>query len=270
MLDTGKERSLVSRPSMGSLIASPRRRRRLAWSAGAVLLVLLAVFAVKAMPGAKEMPPETFSNEQAVNVVANEKLVKVTRRDRSAINKTLDRFVPAAVARKNPADAFAVSTPNLRSQATARQWRTGDIPVHPFPARGGSFHGWTVNYAKRNHVNLDLLVMPDRRKELRPIAFTIDMQRIDGRWLVDAVLPIAVFAPLPPQGNRGPVISTYDLVPSGVRGGAGGRSRLSHAWFLIPFALVAGGILLVAGLVARGWLRERRIRQRPLPPLRAE
>jgi hypothetical protein len=270
VLDTGKTHSLVSAPQMGSLFASPRRRRRLAWGAGLGVLALAVVIGTKAMPGAKEMPPETFSNRQAVDVLANEKLVKVAPRDRSAINKTLDRFVPAAVARKNPAAAYAVSTPNLRSQATARQWRTGDIPVHPFPARGRTFHGWTVNYAMKNHVNLDLLVMPELKKELRPVAFTIDVERIKGRWLVDAVLPIAVFAPLPPQGNRGPVISTYDLVPSGVRGGAASKSRLSHAWFALPFVLVGGAILFVTALVVRGWLRDRRIRHRPLPPLRAE
>jgi hypothetical protein len=255
---------------MGSLFASPRRRRRLAWTAILGLLAVAVVMVAKAMPGAKELPPETFSNRQAVDVVANEKLVKVKPRDRAAINATLDRFVPAAVARKDPAAAYAVSTPNLRGQATARQWRAGDIPVHPFPARGRTFHGWTVNYAMRNHVNLDLLVMPDLKKELRPIAFTIDVEKVQGRWLVDAVLPIAVFAPLPPQGNRGPVISTYDLVPSGVRGGAASKSRLSHAWFLVPFLLVAGGILLVTALVVRGWLRDRRMQQRPLPPLRPE
>jgi hypothetical protein len=256
--------------SMGSIIASPRRRKRLAWVAGLGALTFAVLFAVKAMPGAKEMPPETFSRERAHDVLANEKLVKVTPRDRSAINRTLDRFVPAAVARRDPAAAYAVSTPNLRSQATPKQWRNGDIPVHPFPARGKTFHGWTVNYAMRNHVNLDLLVMPDLKKELRPIAFTIDVEKVRGQWLVDAVLPIAVFAPLPPQGNRGPVISTYDLVPSGVRGGAASKSRLSHAWFLLPVVLVGGGILFVLGLVARAWLRDRRVRHRPLPPLRAE
>lgn len=255
---------------MRSLLASPRRRKRLAWTAGLVGLAIAVAVATKAMPSGKEPPPETFSNRQAVDVLANEKLVKVTRRDRAAINATLDRFVPSAVRRDDPLDAYAVSTPNLRSQATPRQWRTGDIPVHPFPARGRRFHGWTVNYAMRNHVNLDLLVMPDLKQELRPIAFTIDVQRIRGRWLVDAVLPIAVFAPLPPQGNRGPVISTYDLVPSGVRGGASGNSRLSHAWFLVPFALVAGGLLLVAALLVRSWMRDRRIPQKPLPPLRAD
>ena len=255
---------------VGSLFASPRRRRRLIWCAGVGALAVAVGLAVKAMPGGEELPPDTFSNQQAVDVLANEKLVKITHRDRTAISTTLDRFVPAAVARKNPVEAYTVSTPNLRSQATPRQWRAGDIPVHPFPARGRTFHGWTVNYAMRNHVNLDLLLMPDMKKERRPIAFTIDVEKIQGRWLVDAVLPIAVFAPLPPQGNRGPVISTYDLVPSGVRGGASADSRLSHGWFALPFALVVGGLLLVIGLVLRGWLRDRRMRQRPLPPLRAE
>jgi hypothetical protein len=60
------------------------------------------------------------------------------------------------------------------------------------------------------------------------------------------------------------VISTYDLVPSGVRGGAATRSRVSHAWFLLPFALVGGAIVLVIALVGRGWLRDRRRRLRPL------
>jgi hypothetical protein len=255
---------------MGLLLDSPRRRRRLLWAAGFAMLAILVGIAAKAMPNGEELPAETFGAQRAVDVPAEEKLVKLTRRDRTAINRTLDRFVPAAVARRNPADAYAVSTPNLRGQATARQWRTGDIPVHPFPARGRTFHGWTLNYAMRDHVNLDLLVMPDLRKERRPIAFTIDLEKVRGQWLVDAVLPIAVFAPLPPQGNRGPVISTYDLVPSNVRGGAASKSRLSHAWFALPFVLVVGGIVLVGGLVVRSWLRDRRIQHRPLPPLRAE
>ncbi len=255
---------------MGSLLSSPRRRRRLAWAAGLCALALAVLVAARALPRGEELPPETFSSREGIDVLANEKPVKVTQRDRSAINAALDRFVPAAIARQDPAAAYDVSTPNLRRQATPQQWRTGDIPVHPFPVRGRRFHGWTLNYAIRNHVNLDLLVMPNRKKELRPIAFTIDMQKLHGRWLVDAVLPIAVFAPLPPQGNRGPVISTNDLVPSGVQGGPGAKSRLSYAWFLLPFAFVGGGILFVVALVVRGMLRDRRMRKRPLPPLRAE
>ena len=255
---------------MGSLLASPRRRRRLAWAAGLGVLALAVLVAARALPRGEELPPETFSNREGIDILAKEKPVKVTKRDRTAINAALDRFVPAAIVRKDPAAAYEVSTPNLRSQATPQQWQTGDIPVHPFAARGRKFHGWTLNYAIRNHVSLNLLLMPNLKKERRPIAFTIDMQKVRGQWLVDAVLPVAVFAPLPPQGNRGPMVSTYDLVPSGVQGGPGAKSRLSYAWFVLPFALVGGGILFVVALVVRGMLRDRRMRQRPLPPLRAE
>ena len=255
--------------SMGSFIASPRRRRRLMWSGVVAVIVVAFAAGVKALPGGKELAPEHFSNKRAVDVNATDKPVKVTRQDRAGINAALDGFVPAAVARRHPLDAYRFSTPNLRGQATRREWRAGDIPVHPFPARGRTFHGWTVNYAIRNHVNLDLLVMPRLKQETRPIAFTIDMRRIHRRWLVDAVMPIAVFAPLPPQGNRGPVISTNDLVPGTPRGGAV-HSRVSWLWALVPFSLVGLGLFSVLFfVVARGVLQDRRMARghKSLPPL---
>jgi hypothetical protein len=239
------------------------------WSGVFAVIVVAFVVGVKALPGGKEPAPEHFSRQKAVDVNASNKPVKVTRRDRAGINATLDGFVPAAMARRHPIDAYRFSTPNLRHQATLREWRTGDIPVHPFPARGRTFHGWVVNYAIRNHVNLDLLVMPRLEEEKRPIAFTIDMRRIHGRWLVDAVLPIAVFAPLPPQGNRGPVISTNDLVPGTPRGGAL-HSRVSWLWAVVPFSLVGLGLLSVLFLlVGRGMLQDRKLRKhhKSLPPL---
>ena len=239
------------------------------WSGVVAVIAVAFAVGVKALPGGKEPAPEHFSNKRAVDTNAADKPVKVTRKDRAGINTTLDGFVPAAVARRHPLDALRFSTPNLRSQATLREWRAGDIPVHPFPARGRTFHGWTVNYAIRNHVNLDLLLMPRLKEETRPIAFTIDMLRIRGRWLVDAVMPIAVFAPLPPQGNRGPVISTNDLIPGGSRA-AGVHSRVSWLWALVPFSLVGVGLLgVLFFLVARSVLQDRRMRREPksLPPL---
>jgi hypothetical protein len=253
---------------MGSILSSPRRRRRIVWLAVAVAAAVVAVIAVSTMPGPQKLPPDTFGKKEAIDVGASSKPIKVTPTIRKQISQTLDQFVPAAMAREHPENAYAVSTPNLQSQATQAQWRKGDIPVHPFPARHGQrFHGWTVNFAYPKQINLDLLVMPDLRKETHPIAFTIDMRKVRGHWLVDSVFPVAVFAPLPKQGNRGPVVSTYDLVPGTAP--AGGESRVSYAWFLVPFGLVGGGILLIAAFGLRSVIRDRRARvdQRPLPPL---
>jgi hypothetical protein len=254
--------------AMSSFFSSPRRRRRVALGAGAMLAVVLAVIGIKAMPDPQKLPPDTWGKQQAIDVSRGDEPIKVTRTIRRQISEALDQFVPTAVARHHPEKAYAAATPNLRSQATVAQWRAGDIPVQPFPLRHGqSYHGWTVNFAFQNQVNLDLLVMPDLRKETHPLALTIDMRKVGGHWLVDSVFPVAVFAPLPKQGNRGPMVSTYDLVPG--QAAAGGRSRVSYGWFLVPFALVGGALLLIVGLGVRGVIRDRRARSdhRPLPPL---
>jgi hypothetical protein len=254
--------------AMGSVLSSPRRRRRLAWAAGALVAAVVAVVAISAMPGPQKLPPDTFGKQQAIDTGRGEKPLKVTSAIRRQISQALDQFVPAAVARNHPETAYAAATPNLRSQATAKQWRAGDIPVQPFPVRHGqSFHGWTVNFAYQNQINLDLLVMPDLKKETHPLALTIDMRKVGKHWLVDSVFPVAVFAPLPKQGNRGPMVSTYDLVPG--QAATGGQSRVSYAWFLAPFGLVGGAILLIVLLAVRGVIRDRRSRseRRSLPPL---
>src|SRR4029453_17476462 len=228
---------------------------------------VVAVSASGGMPGPQKLPPDTFGKQQAIDTGRGEKPLKVTSAIRRQISEALDQFVPAAVARNHPETAYAAATPNPRRHATAKQWRAGDIPVQPFPLRHGqSFHGWTVNYAFQNQVNLDLLVMPDLKKETHPLALTIDMRKVGKHWLVDSVFPVAVFAPLPKQGNRGPMVSTYDLVPG--QAATGGQSRVSYAWFLAPFGLVGGAILLIVLPAARGG-RERRALP-PLPTSRAE
>lgn len=238
------------------------------WAAGAVVVTIVAIVGISAMPGPKKLPPDRWGKAQAVDPNAGDKPIKVTKTIRRQISESLDQFVPTAVARNHPEQAYAAATPNLRGQATAQQWRAGDIPVQPFPVRPGqSYHGWTVNFAFRNQVNLDLLVMPDLKKETHPLALTIDMRKVGHHWLVDSVFPVAVFAALPKQGNRGPMVSTYDLVPG--QAAAGGRSRVSYGWLLVPFGLVGAGLMLIVLLGVRGVIRDRRARsrQRPLPPL---
>jgi hypothetical protein len=250
---------------MRAILRSPRKRKRLAY---AVLIPLalagLVVAGAALLPKAEEDPPEVFGKEQAYNIAANEKPVPLTRADRKLVNESVDVLMNAGVKRQNPAAVYEVATPQLRSQATAAEWRRGDIPVYPYPALGKKFHGWTINFSHRNHLNVDLLVMPSRdRAKLGPVALTLELRKIRKRWLVDGIFPIATFAPIPPQGNRGPVISTYDLVPAaaGARP-TGARSRLSHAYFVLPAVIIGGGIALVIGFFVWRAIRERRAYRR--------
>ena len=260
---------------MRGLLSSPRRRRRLGWAL-AIPLALGALVAagIAVLPEAKPDPPEVWENRQAIDPSAKDKPVKLTPRDRREVNEAIDVFVNAAVKRRQPGRAYAVSTPNLRAQAPREAWTKGDIPVFPYPAKGRRFHGWTINFSLRNHLNVDLLVMPSRdRATLGPVAFTVDLRKVGGRWLVDSAFPIATFAPIPPQGNRGPVVSTYDLVPAaaGARP-TGARSRISHAWFFLPAAIMGGALVLLLGFFLSSTIRDRRARRRygrdrGLPPL---
>ena len=67
--------------------------------------------------------------------------------DRAAINRTLDAFVATAVRRHDVAASFDLVTPQERGGMTRAAWAKGDIPVYPYPARGASWHGWTLDYA---------------------------------------------------------------------------------------------------------------------------
>lgn len=252
---------------MISILRSPRNRRRLAWAVATPLAIAGAVLATAVwLPEATPDPPEKFGNQQAVNVAAHEKAVRLTPTDRKLVNQTIDILMNDGVKRQNPQAVYDVASPGLRNQATRAEWRTGEIPVYPYPARGEKFHGWSINYSQRNHLNVDLLVMPAKdRATLGPVALTIDLLKQNRRWLVDGLFPVATFAPLPPQGNRGPVISTYDLVPAAAGAApTGHRTRISYAYFFLPGAIIGGGIAVVIGFFVWRGIRDRRAHRRYL------
>ena len=250
---------------MKDILRSPRKQKRLAY---AVLLPLtfagIVIAGIKLLPEAKEDPPEVFGKQQAVNIAASEKTVRLTRADRKLVNESIDMLMNAGVKRQDPEAVYEIATPQLRSQATRAEWRRGDIPVYPYPALGKKFHGWTINYSQRNHLNVDLLVMPSKnRATLGPVALTLDLRKVRRRWLVDGIFPVATFAPIPPQGNRGPVISTYDLVPAAAGSApTGARSRLSYAYFVLPAAIIGGGIAMVVGFFVWRAVRDRQAQRR--------
>lgn len=250
---------------MKRILRSPRLRRRLAYAVAIPGVLAGAVTAaVLLLPEAKEDPPEVFGRQQAVNIAAGEKTVRLTRADRKQVNETIDVLMNAGVKRRNPAAVYRYASPGLRRQATTAEWRSGDIPIYPYPALGKKFHGWTINYSQRNHLNVDLLVMPSRdRARLGPVALTLDLRKIRNRWLVDGIFPVATFAPIPPQGNRGPVVSTYDLVPAAAGSApTGARSRLSYAYFVLPAVIIGGGIAVIVGFFVFRAVRDRQAQRR--------
>lgn len=242
------------------LPASPRVRRRL----GRLVLLLALVGGVVALvvalprrnPAAPPVPSaaEAATASEPAAQTAAPKRVPLRPADRRAIRTTLLAFVPAAVERKDPAAAWELATPTLRSGMTRAEWAKGDIPVYPYRTRpGGTADGWRVTYSFPGHVSLDLVLPPAKGSKQGPIAFTVDLERVRGRWLVDAFVPTATFAPI---GATPRITAQADFAPATTA--VDHRGRLNALWLALP----AGVLSLIVGVpfafFVLSWLRDRR------------
>jgi hypothetical protein len=237
------------------LPSSARLRRRLAWTATLVVVAGAVAAAVVLVPGGRPLPPETFSAAPATHA---ERQVRLTVAMRTSIDRTIARFVPAAVERRDPALAWQLSGPGLRSGTTRADWLAGDLPVFPFRVRNKQFRGWKPVLTYRDHVAFDLLLQPPVSSRKGDLAVSVDVVRRGGRWLVDGWYPSAVFTG--PE-ERPWVTGSPDFTPDGSTSdaydGAGApNGRLDPAWLLVP-VLLLGAIALIPVGFAIGGLRRR-------------
>jgi hypothetical protein len=180
--------------------------------------------------------------------------------DRAAISRTLDVFVPAAIARHRPGRAYAVSAPSLRAAATRAQWRRGQLPVSPFPAVGTRFHGWAATAVLPGYASVDIQLRAPRSSKQGLTNWTIELRKIGGRWLVESALPTAFF---PRDGSGSANLHAWnDLLPQ-ASGTSERHGRLSGTWLLAPVLGFVGLVVaLPAGLLIRNWRRNVRAYRR--------
>jgi hypothetical protein len=180
----------------------------------------------------------------------------LARAERRQISQAVDTFVVHAVRRQHPELAYHVVSPALRAGTTRADWaHSRDLPVYPYPAKGRHF-GWHLQYVESHEVGASLLLHPTRRaRKMVSIMFDLRLVKYRGKWVVDTLIPAATFAP----ANHPKVLSVRDFSPQPQAGPPHDRSRLSHAYAVIPFAILGA---LVAALAAWGlvrWHRDRRL-----------
>ena len=227
------------------LPTSPRKRRRLGW-AGLILVALAATTAAfLLLPGGTKPPPETFSNEPA-RLYRPERPVKLDREARREIGETLERFVRDGLGRRDPAAAYRLSTPQLRGGISLRDWKRGELPVFPYLAREGGGRAWSKDYAFGDTVGIEIFLHPAPAEKMGPIAFKGAVRRIDGRWLVDSVVPAATFSR---EGEKVRVFANVDF-QRGDLGAGSGEAKLSASWLLVPVGLLAVAVFVPLGIFA--------------------
>jgi hypothetical protein len=262
---------------MSLVPSSPRVQRRLK-RLGIVLAVAGAVAAIMLLiPNPKGPNPAPAKNAPRAQVASRS--TSVTRSERRAIDRTLDRFIPAALDRTSPQTAWALSGPGLRGGSTLEQWRHGTSPVPYYPASGRTFHGWRTIDAGPGYVDFNLLVHPRHGSRQSAWVFSGQMIKHGGRWLVNGLYTIATMAKPTKSGRH--EVGPDDYAAAGASSSSSATGPQPNG----PSALGKKGLLAVVGVIslvvlfplaffAFSMLRARRARRRyerpaarALPPL---
>jgi hypothetical protein len=235
---------------MTGRLQSPRFRRRLFWgTGGAAVLAGVAIGAV--MVGNTGRSNETPLFDRPAQVYHEPPKMQLTNSDRRELFETASQFIKTAVARKHLDSAWNMLGPEMKAGQTRRSWDTGNNNVIPFPAIG--IANWSVLYAYRDDVALDLGVVGDPHSDWAGKTFTIEFKRYKSHptdWLVAAWVPKGI-------GGAGQVksVASAPVAPPTV-------ATVSAKWLLAPLCFLAALVIALTGWGIRNVIKQRRAAKR--------
>jgi hypothetical protein len=173
----------------------------------------------------------------------------LTRAEAGQVWKTTTRFLRTAVAHRRLRAAYDLVGPELRGGMTRAEWSTGANPVVPFPV--AAIQDWTLAYAYRNDVALDLGLIAKPGADTVAKEFRIELSRLSPRapWKVVSWQPIGVSGP----GNVKSIRQRLQAAPA-----PPAPMSLGAWWLAFPGALLALVLVLPVGLWVRSWRAGRR------------
>lgn len=177
-------------------IRTPRRRsygrawRYAPWVAGLVLAAGIVMLIVHLTASSKSVtPPATQSAAPAPPPAPHS--VPLSAAARSVARE----FVTTAVARKNLAEAWKISGPNIRGGLTYAQWKTGNIPVVPYPVGQVQYGApFKIDYSLPDEALIEVALLPKPSAKIKPQIFSLLLKQVRGadgksRWVVDSWVP---------------------------------------------------------------------------------
>lgn len=238
---------------MRGFFSSPRRRRRTFVAGVALVLVSGITFSMIHWSNTSHyrMMPLRYDEKAQVYTPPTKREYRMAKQEGALV--VAAKFVNTAVKRKDVASSFELTTPALHTGYTRKAWATEDIPVVPYPV---DFAKYQVKGSFTDSVWYQVALFPDKAHAEVPTAVYDLVLKPSGKgtsrhWLVDSWAPAG-----------------YQGIPSGPLGGSGNRrasgevveykGALSGYWLMLPVSGFALGLLLLAGLGARGWWRNSR------------
>jgi hypothetical protein len=235
------------------LLASPRRRRRALWLVIVVALAagaaILGVFFPNTSPTRHSA---AFTNEPVQKVAPLPQSVAFTAQERKEVSAVAGDFIATAVFRERLDHAYDLVIPAFRQGLSRKEWRSGSIPVVPYPQDAVAMMRWKLDYSYTNRVGMHVAFLPKQTAKVGGMVFAIELKNVGSadhhRWLVSYWTP-----------TGGQVLS------SAQRARASGPSeplkpRLGAGWIFVPIGgLLALIVLVPTALGVRGWLARRRV-----------
>ena len=238
---------------------SARWRRRLLWLLVAAVPIAAITLVVVLVPERSSIGGEATVDEGPAQL-ADTHVYHLRPGDRAKINALLDRFIPAAVQRRSAETAWALAGPELRSYSSVAQWQAGNSPVPEYPARGTTFHYWTVISVGKNDVLFNILLHPTAGVKIPSYELAGQVIRHGSDWRVNRLYTIATFSH--PSSKTTRVVGPNDFAaPSSSPSPATQHARLSRYYAIPLFVIFGGAVLVPLGFGVVAFIRGRRFRR---------
>ena len=247
------------------ILTSPRRRRRLTKIAVVLAIFPLAYLGIHYSTGGKR---ETANGPEVANYV-QPKRSPFTEAERAAVHPVLAQFIKYAVAREDPAKAWDIAGPDLRSGLTRREWDTGAIPVVNYPAAHKGLGSWSyVKYSYTNTVGLEVFVFPKPGSGYSAMTADAEVRKnSDGRWQVNYWMPERFHGPAAVSAKqvkaakkqaRAHAKKSTTKTAAAAPPPAAQPAQTRGIWLALPLGILSLIILAPLALLLVGWLRNRR------------
>jgi len=214
-----------------------------------VAAVTLAVVLLPSVdpPRAEDAATTGRPREQATEAVAPAPLA-VTPAMHRQLHRMAELFVETSVGRRHPERSWQLVDATLRQGLTRADWKTGNIPVVPYPVEHIAF--WRIDEANADHVLMELVLTPKPHTGLLSKTFLMEARPSAGRqpWLVTSWTPYGVSQA---QMELDAAARGDNQVPSHDR-------HLDAMWLVLPLALLSLTIVVPAAVLTVGALQNRR------------
>jgi hypothetical protein len=245
-------------------LSSPRTRRRLVWGGGTALAATLLIGGGLMIGDTAEHHDIRPTGNRPAMIITTPKTVRATPDERVAAYEVAIQFINTAVRRKHVDLAYDLVTPNMRSGMTRSAWKSGEIPVMPFPADSPRLSRWRIDFQQRDALGLIFLLMPEqKRRDYQPTSFFLDLKATGHgkkrRWRVDYFAPASVAVTPNDAPAGGP--SGFNVNPQASGEPRLGRGELGSLWLIVPLAVLGLAIMVPSAFAIRGWVLGRRARR---------